>query len=163
VQILISESRDGEIIARIAAKLGLGSVRGSKTRGGARAVIEMTQLGREGYDLAITPDGPKGPRGSVAPGVLTLAARTELPIVPMGAWAEPCVRLHSWDRFLIPLPFARVAIAYGAPLRVEHRGEPRSEEEMVRRVEEALDAVERSAQKVVNAGFSAPELGRNPA
>ncbi len=119
IHVLISESRDGEIIARVTGKLGFGSVRGSSTRGGQRAVLQMVARGREGYDLAITPDGPKGPRGSVSPGVIAVAARCGLPIIPVGVAADRAHEARSWDRFLVPLPFARVWVVYGAAMRID--------------------------------------------
>lgn len=118
IHVLISESRDGEIIARITGKLGFGSVRGSSTRGGQQAVLQMAARGREGFDLAITPDGPRGPRGSVHPGVVAVAARSGLPIIPVGVAADRAWRAHSWDRFLVPLPLARVWVVYGPAVRI---------------------------------------------
>ena len=106
IQVLVSESRDGEIIARIIGNMGFGLVRGSSTRGAERAALEMVRRGREGFDLGITPDGPKGPRGSVAPGALMVAARAQVPIIPIGVAANRAVRASSWDRFLVPHPFA---------------------------------------------------------
>lgn len=82
--VLISRHRDGEVIARIIARFGHGAVRGSSTRGGAGALRELIRLGRSGRDLAVTPDGPKGPRQVAKPGVIQLARATGLPIVPLG-------------------------------------------------------------------------------
>src|SRR5438132_1852947 len=81
--ILISEHRDGELIHRIVRRFGFDTIRGSTTRGGARALRQMVQLGREGVDLAVTPDGPRGPRCVAQPGVVELATRTGLPIIPL--------------------------------------------------------------------------------
>lgn len=144
VRLLISESRDGEVITRVTNRLGFGAVRGSTTRGGARAVLELAALGREGYDLAITPDGPRGPRGSVAPGVGIVAARAGLPIVPVGVAANRGWNARSWDRFLIPKPGARVWVTYGSPLRVERRAD---EHETDSRVEAAMADVEAAARR----------------
>lgn len=83
VHILISRHRDGELIRRIVARFGFHAVRGSSTRGGAEALLELVRLGRSGADLAITPDGPKGPRQVAQPGVVHLAKATGLPIVPV--------------------------------------------------------------------------------
>jgi lysophospholipid acyltransferase (LPLAT)-like uncharacterized protein len=116
VYVLISESRDGEIITRITGRMGLKAVRGSSTRGGGRAVVELARLARAGHDLAITPDGPKGPRGSVGPGAAFVAARAGIAIIPIGVAADRAWRASSWDRFLVPLVGARVAVAYGPAL-----------------------------------------------
>jgi lysophospholipid acyltransferase (LPLAT)-like uncharacterized protein len=146
IQVLISESRDGEIIARVTGKLGFGSVRGSSTRGGQRAVLQMAACGREGFDLAITPDGPKGPRGSVSPGVIAVAARSGLPIIPVGVAADRAHRARSWDRFLVPLPFARVWVVYGAALRIEGANGADDSSAACAELGRALAAAEEEAQ-----------------
>jgi lysophospholipid acyltransferase (LPLAT)-like uncharacterized protein len=113
IAILISEHGDGEIIARIAESLGCRTVRGSTSRGAARALLGLVRVIGEGNDLAITPDGPRGPARSVAPGALVVAQRAKAPILPIAASASSAWRLKSWDGFLIPRPFARVHVSYG--------------------------------------------------
>src|SRR3954451_19956170 len=104
MQILISDHRDGELITQVVTRLGFGVVRGSTTRGGARALREMRQRVDRGH-LCMTPDGPKGPRRSVHQGLPYLASRTGLPVVAAGmAFRDPW-RLGSWDRFAVPRPF----------------------------------------------------------
>lgn len=117
--ILISEHGDGEIIARIAHSIGYQSVRGSSSRGGERALLGTVRALQEGHDVAFTPDGPRGPLESFAPGALIVAQRTGAPIVFITVDTAQAWRLRSWDRFLIPKPFARVTIAYEDPLYVE--------------------------------------------
>jgi lysophospholipid acyltransferase (LPLAT)-like uncharacterized protein len=119
VAVLISEHGDGEIIARVATRFGYRTVRGSTSRGAARALIELTKVLEEGHDLAITPDGPRGPAKSFAPGPLIVAQRSGAPIVPVGVTASSSWNLKSWDRFLIPKPFSRVCIAYGDFVHVD--------------------------------------------
>jgi lysophospholipid acyltransferase (LPLAT)-like uncharacterized protein len=116
--VMISEHRDGEIIAQVLAGLGHSAVRGSTSRGGARALLEAAKVLSAGTDIAITPDGPRGPRHSFAPGALVLAHRTGAPIVAMGAYVNRAWRLRSWDGFEIPKPFARITIVYSAPQEV---------------------------------------------
>lgn len=118
IGILISEHRDGEIIARIAESLRLRTVRGSTSRGGGRALIGLVRELGDGYDIAITPDGPRGPAGSFAPGALVAAQRSGAPIVAIGVYAPRAWRLKSWDRFVIPWPFSRVHMAYSEPTYV---------------------------------------------
>ncbi len=118
VAILISEHGDGEIIARIAKSLGYNTVRGSTSRGATRALVAMAKVLEGGTDLAITPDGPRGPARSVAPGVLAVSQRTGAPIIPIGLCARRAWRLKSWDQFVIPHPFSRVDIAYGDPVTI---------------------------------------------
>jgi lysophospholipid acyltransferase (LPLAT)-like uncharacterized protein len=118
VKVLISEHRDGEIVARAATSLGYGLIRGSTTRGGGRALISLVRELRAGHEIAITPDGPRGPAGKFAPGALVAAQRSDSFILPVAVSASRAWRLRSWDRFMIPKPFARVTIAYGVPTKV---------------------------------------------
>jgi lysophospholipid acyltransferase (LPLAT)-like uncharacterized protein len=115
--VMISEHGDGEVIAQIASRLGYVPVRGSSTRGGARAFL---RLARDHADriVAITPDGPRGPRGSVHEGVIQLAAETGRKILPASYAVLRGKRLGSWDRFVIPGPFARIVEHLGEPLAV---------------------------------------------
>lgn len=115
IAILISEHRDGEIITRIAESLGLRAVRGSTSRGGTRALLEMARELSSGRECAVTPDGPRGPAREFAPGALVAAQRSGAGIVAIGSHASSAWRLRSWDRFSIPKPFARVTIAYRGP------------------------------------------------
>jgi lysophospholipid acyltransferase (LPLAT)-like uncharacterized protein len=109
---MISEHRDGELIAQIAHRLGVHTVRGSTSRGAARALIGACRAVEQGEDLAITVDGPRGPARSVAPGTMVVSQRTGAPVLPIAADASSAWRLRSWDRFMIPKPFARVIVAY---------------------------------------------------
>lgn len=118
VLVLISEHKDGELVARAAASLGYGLIRGSSSRGADRALISMSRELQAGREVAITPDGPKGPPQKYAPGALVAAQRSDSFIVPIGVTADRAWRLRSWDRFMIPKPFARVTIAYGEPTKV---------------------------------------------
>lgn len=118
IAVIISEHSDGEIIARIGIALGFRTVRGSTSRGAARALLGACREIETGHDLAVTVDGPRGPAGTVAPGAPVIAQRTGAAMVPVGAWASRAWRLKSWDRFMIPKPFARVTVAYDSPIRV---------------------------------------------
>lgn len=119
VSVLISEHRDGEIVARVVTAFGYRTVRGSTSRGGGRALLELVALLRRGGEVAVTPDGPRGPRHAFAPGVLIAAQRSGVPIVGVVAHVSRAWRLASWDRFEIPKPFARITIAYGEPMTVD--------------------------------------------
>ena len=115
MQILIGEHADAEIIAQTVTRLGFGVVRGSSSRGGARALREMTRRVDRGH-LCVTPDGPRGPRRSVQPGLAYLGSRTGLPIVGLGmAFSNPW-RARSWDRFAVPRPFGKAACVFCEPL-----------------------------------------------
>lgn len=115
---VISESADGEYIARILEHWDYRPVRGSSTRGGSRAFRELLRVARSGRSLAFTPDGPRGPRQRMKPGVISAAQLTGFPVVPMSAAATRAWWFEGWDRFLVPQPFARVHVAYGEPMFV---------------------------------------------
>ncbi len=146
ISVLISSSRDGELIARTVRRLGIDSSRGSTTRGGAAGLRDLLRKAKAGYDIAFTPDGPKGPRGKVQPGALLAAAATGFPIVPVGLAASRAKYLRSWDRFVVPWPFSRVAFVYGEPLSIERGAplEPYGEE-----LERRLDACEAEAERLL--------------
>jgi lysophospholipid acyltransferase (LPLAT)-like uncharacterized protein len=107
---LISASKDGEILAGFLKRFGLKPVRGSSSRRGVAALIEMIRLIEDGFDVGITPDGPRGPRYTFNPGAITLAQKTRAPILPVRVRYSACWRLKSWDGFMIPKPFSRVEI-----------------------------------------------------
>jgi len=162
IQVLISESRDGELIARIVERLGFGTVRGSSSRGGARAVIGLAAKGRDGNDLAITPDGPRGPRGAAEPGTVVAAARAGVPVIPVGVAASAGWNARSWDRFLVPRPFARVWVVYGEPLRFG-RADVAQAGARAADVARAMAAVEDEATRYATRVAPAPPGHRVPA
>lgn len=110
---LASASRDGAIAARILELFDVRAVRGSSSRRGAAALSEMITLAREGHDIAVTPDGPRGPRYRVLPGAIAVAQHTGLPLVPISLNFSRKRVLPSWDGFQIPMPFARCAVVAG--------------------------------------------------
>ncbi len=119
VYVLVSQHFDGEVIARILHAYGLRTVRGSSTRGGSRAFRWMRDRMRSaGICVAFTPDGPTGPRRKAKSGVVRLAAETGAPIIPLGVAASRAIRLNSWDRLMVVLPFSRCAVVYGKPFYV---------------------------------------------
>jgi lysophospholipid acyltransferase (LPLAT)-like uncharacterized protein len=118
---LISASKDGALLATIVKKFGVEPVRGSSSRRGGQALLELASWADRSYDLVVTPDGPRGPRYVVQDGVLTLAQVTGLPIVPYSCQIDWKICAKSWDRFEIPLPFSRCAMFFGEPIRVPRR------------------------------------------
>lgn len=116
IRVLISSSRDGELISRTIGKLGLESVRGSSTRGGDVALDALLASLRDGYDVGITPDGPKGPRHVAKAGVAQLSRATGRPVVPLLMSSVRGKRFRSWDRFMVPLPFDRIVLRWGEPV-----------------------------------------------
>ena len=146
VAVLASRSRDGEIVSRYVARFGLATVRGSSSRGGAGALRQLVAAVRAGQDVAIVPDGPRGPQRQLQPGVVTLAALTGAPIVPLAFAARPARRLRSWDEQLVPLPFARGVVVFGEPISV-HRDADR--ERAAKDVERALNDATTDADRMV--------------
>jgi lysophospholipid acyltransferase (LPLAT)-like uncharacterized protein len=127
VVVLVSRHADGEYIVRVLDRMGFETARGSSTRGGAEGLRGLIRQLRDGRDVAITPDGPKGPARVFKPGVLVLARLTGAPVIPIRMRAHRAWRLNSWDGFLIPKPFGRLEVAYGEPCFVSRDA---SDEEM---------------------------------
>jgi lysophospholipid acyltransferase (LPLAT)-like uncharacterized protein len=115
---LVSASKDGALLAAILERFGVQPVRGSSSRRGPQALLELTSWAERGYDLAITPDGPRGPRNVVQEGVISLAQLTGLSIVPMGYRARRKFTFSSWDRFQLPAPFTVCEMVFEAPIQV---------------------------------------------
>ena len=115
VALLISSHGDGELIARVAHGFGFRTVRGSSSRGAAGALRGIVRTLEEGIEVAVTPDGPRGPAHEFAPGAIIAAFEAKTPIILMAVAADRAWRLRSWDGFMIPKPFARVTVAYDTP------------------------------------------------
>jgi len=113
VTVLTSPSRDGEILARVVGGLGMGAVRGSSSRRGATALRECLQIVENGGDLAITPDGPRGPRYQLGPGLLLIVQQSSARIQPVHVRFGRALRLRTWDGFTIPAPFSRIQLTLG--------------------------------------------------
>jgi len=117
-EMLISEHRDGAFIADTMHLLGIHTVRGSTSKGGARALLKMIRFARRGGDIGITPDGPKGPREVVQAGTVQLAMKAQIPLRAVCYAADRQWRINSWDRFYIPKPFSRGVLVYGDPFTI---------------------------------------------
>jgi lysophospholipid acyltransferase (LPLAT)-like uncharacterized protein len=140
---IVSASRDGGLLARVMEHFGIVPVRGSSSRRGPQALREMVTLGESGLDLAFTPDGPRGPCYTVQEGVISAAQLTGMPIVPAAYHLNWKIRLQSWDRFQIPLPFARCELTFGRVLRVPRDASDAEREKLRRRLEAELRAITR--------------------
>lgn len=116
ITLLVSAHRDGELVAGAAARMGYRLARGSSTRGGTTGYRGLLRALAAGSVVAVTPDGPTGPAGIVKPGVVRAARRAQVPILPVAARVEQSWRLQSWDRLVVPRPFSRILVEYGAPL-----------------------------------------------
>lgn len=115
---LISASRDGALLADLINRFGFHVVRGSSSRKGATAMRQLADALASGQDVVITPDGPRGPAYELGPGIVLLAQKSATAIVPINMEYSRCWRLKSWDRFILPHPFAKVRLILGAPHRV---------------------------------------------
>ena len=135
---LVSASRDGAFLARILELFGVQPVRGSTSRRGPQALRELVSWSERGYDLTITPDGPRGPRYTVQEGAVALAQLTGLPVVPASYRLRWRIRAPSWDRFEIPLPFTRCDLRVGSFLRVPREAAGAEREAFRQQLENAL-------------------------
>lgn len=138
---LVSKHADGEYIARVIERMGIGTVRGSSTRGGIQGLKGLIRVAREGHDLALTPDGPRGPARFFKPGALLVAQVTGLPIVPLVAGASSAWRAGSWDRFMVPRAFSVVRMAYGEPHWVDRDAQREDRELRASEVGAEIDAL----------------------
>ena len=145
VTILVSHSRDGELIAQLLSRFGLQTTRGSTSRGGARGLLAVVNKVRRGLHAAFAPDGPRGPRYRVQPGLILVAKRTGAPILPMTFGAQWKRVLASWDAFLLPLPFSRVVVVYGEPIYVPSDASASDLEAKRREVETSLRRITETA------------------
>jgi lysophospholipid acyltransferase (LPLAT)-like uncharacterized protein len=138
---IVSASKDGGFLAGILECFGVHPVRGSSSRRGPQALLELTSWAERGYDLAITPDGPRGPCYVVQEGVMALAQITGLPIVPVSYSLGWKVRPKSWDRFQIPLPFSRCEMVLAKPVRVPREASDAEREALRQQLERTLKEI----------------------
>jgi lysophospholipid acyltransferase (LPLAT)-like uncharacterized protein len=120
--VLTSASKDGTILATAMSMFGLGAIRGSSSRRAVSALIGMKKALGEGFDVCVTPDGPRGPRYEVQPGVIKIAQATGAEIIPIHIRYSSAWRLKTWDRFVIPKPFSRVSVTFDQPHRIPQDG-----------------------------------------
>ena len=151
VCIMISQHRDGELIARAVRPLGIEAVRGSSTRGSRGALRQILRAYQEGASLAWTPDGPRGPRRVAKTGVIHTARATGAMIVPIGAAARWHRRLGSWDRMILPWPGSRLVFVVGTPIRVAHEVTPAEVEKARATLETELERVRVEADRLLAA------------
>jgi lysophospholipid acyltransferase (LPLAT)-like uncharacterized protein len=140
---MVSASRDGGFLTGILECFNVQPVRGSSSRRGPQALLELTTWAERGYDLAITPDGPRGPVYVVQEGVMSLAQLTGLPIVPVSYFVNWKIRVKSWDRFQIPLPFSRCEMIYEKPIFVPREATDAEREQLRLQLETELRAISR--------------------
>lgn len=145
--VVISHSRDGEVQNTVFSKLGYGVIRGSTGRGGVRAAVEAIRVLKRGSWMAMTPDGPRGPSGVVQGGVMLMAQKSGAALIPVGISARPRWLARSWDRYMVPWPFARAVFKFGEPLYVPQDASEERVEEIRLALEGQIHALEAAAQK----------------
>jgi lysophospholipid acyltransferase (LPLAT)-like uncharacterized protein len=152
IAVLVSRHRDAQMLTRILIRFGFAMAWGSSTAGGAQALRQALRMIRDAHDAAITPDGPRGPRRRVKPGVVALARLSGLPIMPVSFSASPARRLGSWDRTLVPLPFARGLYVCGEPYRIPRDADAAEQERHRLAIEAELDRLTDLADTNVGLG-----------
>jgi lysophospholipid acyltransferase (LPLAT)-like uncharacterized protein len=138
---LISASRDGELLADAIKRFSFDVVRGSSSRLGASAILQLTDVLASGRDVVITPDGPRGPAYELGPGIIFLAQKSRAPVVPVNMEYSSCWRLKSWDRFILPRPFSKVRVIIGQSHHVRSTSTPEEFETERLRLQDVMMAL----------------------
>ena len=141
IQVLTSQHRDGERLGQTLRRLGFGHVRGSSTRGGARAIFGLVEKLKTGFDLGITVDGPRGPKYVVKPGPIQIAKMSGAAVVPVTSASKRHKTFTSWDAFELPYPFTEVIVRHGEPVIVPPDAEADQMEEKRLELERELNAI----------------------
>jgi len=139
--VLVSRSEDGAMVADLARRFGFVTVRGSSSQGGSGGLLALTRAVRQGHSVVVVPDGPRGPREILKPGVVLLARLTGAPVVPLALGAGAEWRVRSWDEFRIPKPFSRCVVRIGEPIAVPRSLDAAAEESARKEIEAALRAI----------------------
>lgn len=145
IHMLISQHRDGQLIAKTVAHYGIDTVAGSSTRGGSAALRAMLKALKSGESVGITPDGPRGPRGRASAGIVNVARMAGVPIIPVSFSAKRRVVLSSWDRFVVALPFSKGIFVWGRPIEVPRDASEAALEALREEVENRLNAITAAA------------------
>lgn len=143
IQVLASRHRDGERLGQTIRRLGFGHVRGSSTRGGVRAILDLVGLHKQGFDLGLAADGPRGPRYVVKPGLVQVAKMTGAAILPVTSASRSHRTFTSWDAFELPYPFTEVTVSCGEPVMVPPDADGDTIEEKRLELEQILNALTR--------------------
>jgi hypothetical protein len=140
---MISASRDGSLVANVAQRFGVQPIRGSTSRRGPQALLEATTWMERNYSVVVTPDGPRPPVYQIQEGIINLAKLTGRPIIPVSNFTRWKIRLRTWDRFQIPLPFARFDCYYGEPIWVPREASETEREQLRAKLEASMRAITR--------------------
>ncbi len=145
---LVSQSKDGTLIARVIDFSGMKTVRGSSSRGALQALLGLKQKLEEGKSIAITPDGPRGPQRSVHEGVLYLARETQKPVLPVAVSFSRKLVFKGWDDYWVPLPFNKIVVAHGAPQHIGKEDGKKSSEQLASALNRVTDSADRLARSM---------------
>lgn len=146
IRVLVSPSRDGEYTTRIIEAVGYKTIRGSSYSDGRKALNQMIEAVKEGYDTGFTPDGPRGPKYEVQPGVVLVAKKTGAAILPITYDVKKKKVFKSWDNFILPLPFNHAVFVYGRPIYVDKRARGEEIREIQNKIKRNLDATVAKAE-----------------
>ncbi|MBL8086811.1 MAG: lysophospholipid acyltransferase family protein [Chthonomonas sp.] len=160
---IISMSRDGEMQNRIFTRFGFNTVRGSTGRGGIKALIECIRILKKGAEMAFTPDGPRGPSGVVQDGLLMMAQKSGALIVPVGVSSDRRWLVRTWDRFMVPKPFARAIMLFGDPVTLKPDATNEEFEQVRAHVQAEMHRLEAEAERRMGHTPILPESAENPA
>jgi lysophospholipid acyltransferase (LPLAT)-like uncharacterized protein len=155
IRVITSHSADGEILTRILEHFGYKGVRGSSTRGGMRAMIDLAKQIKDGHDVAVAVDGPKGPRQQVKGGVMLLGKLSGVPIIPVAVAMNWYKQFNSWDKFQLTLPFSRALLVGGEPMLVPRNADDEQVEQLRKQFEEHLVALQNEADEAVKSEATA--------
>lgn len=158
---IISLSRDGEMQSRIFKRLGFNVIRGSTGRGGERALVQAIKVLRDGGTMALTPDGPRGPSGIVQEGVLVMSRKTGSWLIPVGVSAKPRKLFRSWDRYMIPLFFAKCVMLFGQGVQIPANASETEIEQIRQRLEMEMHALEQRAEAMMGFGLGTQSQSRS--
>lgn len=163
IVMLVSRHRDGEYLRRVGWGLGYDAVRGSSSRGGAAALRELVRRVRSGQSVAITPDGPRGPKERFKPGALQVARLTQAPVIPVLAGCQQAWWVEGWDSFMVPRPFATVRVAVGCPRVISRSAGVGELDEQARWLEaemgELKEQVDGDGSGLADKGLAPPAVG----
>ncbi len=167
MNMLISQHRDGDLIAKTIGHFGLGTVRGSSKHGGAGALRSLVRALAQNHYAGVTPDGPNGPRMRASDGIISVARLSGAPIIPATFGASRRTILKTWDRFVVPFPFSRGVFLWGEPIDVARDADPAAQEAARKDVEDSLNALTREADRLCGRETVTPdpasELDSEPA
>jgi len=155
--VIISHSSDGEMQNRVFSRLGYRVIRGSTGRGGVRAAVEAIRALGEGGTMAMTPDGPRGPSGVVQGGVMLMARKSGAGLIPVGIAARPRAVFKSWDKYIVPLPFAKCLMIFGDPIFVPPKATDDEVEQVRLQLEGEIHRLERQAEADLGLPVRAPK------